>query len=117
MQQPGVVTNQVNRVYQPTVTPVQVPQTTYVNRTMTRKVPVQSVRYVDEQVTTEVPVQTMRMVPEEQVRGLLVQFILRNHKGSSRELMGNLCTLTGGGGDSMARRHIAIVSHRPLLGA
>ncbi len=70
-----MVVNQVNRVYQPTVTPVQVPQTTYVNRVMTRKVPVQSVRYVDEQVTTEVPVQSMRMVAEEQVRQVPVQTV------------------------------------------
>ena len=44
---PGAVVNQVNRAYQPTYTPVQVPQTTMVNRVVTRRVPVQTVRYVD----------------------------------------------------------------------
>lgn len=70
---PGVVMNQVNRVYQPSVVAVQVPQTTVVNRIVTRKVPVQTVRYVDEQVVQQVPVQTMRMVAEEQVRQVPVQ--------------------------------------------
>ena len=72
---PGVVVNQVNRVYQPTVTPVQVPQTTYVNRVVTRKVPVQTVRYVDEQVVQQIPVQTLKMVPEVQVRQVPVQTV------------------------------------------
>jgi len=75
MQSPGMVTNQVNRVYQPTVTPVQVPETTMVNRVVTRKVPVQTVRYIDEQVVQQVPVQTMRMVAEEQVRQVPVQTV------------------------------------------
>ena len=72
---PGVVMNQVNRVYQPSVVAVQVPQTTVVNRIVTRKVPVQTVRYVDEQVVQQVPVQTMRMVAEEQVRQVPVQTV------------------------------------------
>jgi len=75
MQSPGMVTNQVNRVYQPTVTPMQVPETTMVNRVVTRKVPVQTVRYVDEQVVQQVPVQTVRMIPEEQVRQVPVQTV------------------------------------------
>ena len=72
---PGAVVNQVNRAYQPTYTPVQVPQTTMVNRVVTRRVPVQTVRYVDEQVVQQVPVQTMRMVAEEQVRQVPVQTV------------------------------------------
>ena len=72
---PVVVVNQVNRVYQPTYTPVQVPETTVVNRVVTRKVPVQTVRYVDEQVVQQVPVQTMKMVAEEQVRQVPVQTV------------------------------------------
>ena len=36
MQSPATVTQQVNRVYQPTYTPVQVPETTMVNRVVTR---------------------------------------------------------------------------------
>jgi hypothetical protein len=72
---PSIVVNQVNRVYQPTVTPVQVPQTTYVNRVFTRKVPVQTVRYVDEQVVQQFPVQTLKMVPEVQVRQVPVQTV------------------------------------------
>ena len=72
---PGVAMNQVNRVYQPNVVPVQVPETTTVNRVMTRRVPVQTMRYVDEQVVQQVPVQTMRMVAEEQVRQVPVQTV------------------------------------------
>jgi hypothetical protein len=72
---PGAVVNQVNRVYQPTYTPVQVPETTMVNRVVTRRVPTQTVRYVDEQVVQQVPVQTMRMVAEEQVRQVPVQTV------------------------------------------
>jgi len=72
---PGVVVNQVNRVYQPTYTPIQVPQTTMVNRVVSRRVPVQTVRYVDEQVVQQVPVQTMRMVAEQQVRQVPVQTV------------------------------------------
>ena len=72
---PGAVVNQVNRVYQPTYTPVQVPETTYVNRVVTQKVPVQTVRYVDEQVVTQVPVQTMKMVAETAVRQVPVQTV------------------------------------------
>ena len=41
---PGVVVNQVNRVYQPNMVAVQVPETTVVNRVVTRKVPVQTGR-------------------------------------------------------------------------
>ena len=70
---PGVVTQQVARVYQPNVVAMQIPETTVVNRVVTRKVPVQTVRYVDEQVVQQVPVQTMRMVAEEQVRQIPVQ--------------------------------------------
>ncbi len=72
---PGTVVNQVNRVYQPTATPVQVPETTYVNRVVTQKVPVQTVRYVDEQVVTQVPVQSMKMVAETAVRQVPVQTV------------------------------------------
>jgi hypothetical protein len=72
---PGTVVNQVNRAYQPTYTPVQVPETTYVNRVVTQKVPVQTVRYVDEQVVTQVPVQTMKMVAETAVRQVPVQTV------------------------------------------
>ena len=72
---PGTVVNQVNRVYQPTYTPVQVPETTYVNRVVTQKVPVQTVRYVDEQVVQQVPVQTMKMVAETAVRQVPVQTV------------------------------------------
>jgi hypothetical protein len=72
---PGVVMQQVNRVYQPNVVAMQVPETTMVNRVVTRKVPVQTMRYVDEQVVQQVPVQTVRMVPEEQVRQVPVQTV------------------------------------------
>jgi hypothetical protein len=72
---PGTVVNQVNRVYQPTYTPVQVPETTLVNRVVTQKVPVQTVRYVDEQVVQQVPVQTMKMVAETAVRQVPVQTV------------------------------------------
>ena len=72
---PGAVVNQVNRVYQPTYTPVQVPETTYVNRVVTQKVPVQTVRYVDEQVVQQVPVQAMKMVAETAVRQVPVQTV------------------------------------------
>ncbi len=72
---PGVVTQQVARVYQPNVVAMQIPETTVVNRVVTRKVPVQTVRYVDEQVVQQVPVQTMRMVAEEQVRQVPVQTV------------------------------------------
>ncbi|MBM4022790.1 MAG: hypothetical protein FJ284_11230, partial [Planctomycetes bacterium] len=53
---PTAVVNQVNRTYKPVYTPVQVPQTSYVNRVVTQRVPVQTVRYVDEQVVQQVPV-------------------------------------------------------------
>ncbi len=72
---PGTVVNQVNRVYQPTYTPVQVAETTMVNRVVTQKVPVQTVRYVDEQVVSQVPVQTTRMVAETAVRQVPVQTV------------------------------------------
>ena len=72
---PGSVVNQVNRAYQPTYTPVQVPETTYVNRVVTQKVPVQTVRYLDEQVVQQVPVQTMKMVAETAVRQVPVQTV------------------------------------------
>jgi hypothetical protein len=72
---PGTVVNQVNRIYQPTYTPVQVPETTMVNRVVTQKVPVQTVRYVDEQVVQQVPVQTMKMVAETAVRQVPVQTV------------------------------------------
>ena len=72
---PGAVVNQVNRVYQPTYTPVQVPETTYVNRVVTQKVPVQTVRYIDEQVVQQVPVQTMKMVAETATRQVPVQTV------------------------------------------
>ena len=72
---PGTVVNQVNRSFQPVYTPVQVPQTTFVNRVVTQKVPVQTVRYVDEQVVQQVPVQTMNMVAETAVRQVPVQTV------------------------------------------
>ena len=72
---PGTVVNQVNRVYQPTYTPVQVAETTMVNRVVTQKVPVQTVRYVDEQVVQQVPVQSMKMVAETAVRQVPVQTV------------------------------------------
>jgi hypothetical protein len=75
MMTPGTVVNQVNRTYQPTYTPVQVPETTMVNRVVTQKVPVQTVRYVDEQVVQQVPVQTMRMVAETATRQVPVQTV------------------------------------------
>jgi len=72
---PGTVVNQVNRSYRPVYTPMQVPETTYVNRVVTQKVPVQTVRYVDEQVVQQVPVQTMKMVAETAVRQVPVQTV------------------------------------------
>jgi hypothetical protein len=75
MMTPGTVVNQVNRTFQPTYTPVQVPETTMVNRVVTQKVPVQTVRYVDEQVVQQVPVQAMRMVAETATRQVPVQTV------------------------------------------
>ncbi len=72
---PGTVVNQVNRTFRPVYTPVQVPQTTMVNRVITQKIPVQTVRYVDEQVVQQVPVQTMKMVAETAVRQVPVQTV------------------------------------------
>ena len=56
------------RVWQPNVVAQQVPQTSYVQKVMTRKVPVQVCRMVNEEVVRRVPVQVCRMVQEEQVR-------------------------------------------------
>jgi hypothetical protein len=58
----------VQRVWQPNLVTMQVPQTSYAARVMTRKVPVQVCRYVDEEVVRKVPLQVCRMVQEEQVR-------------------------------------------------
>ena len=58
----------VVRNWQPNVVAMQVPQTNYVARVVTQKVPTQVCRFVDEQVVQKVPVQTCRMVQEEQVR-------------------------------------------------
>ena len=58
----------VARVWAPNVVAQQVPQTTYVQRIVTRKVPVQVARCVDEEVVRKVPVQVQRIVQEEQVR-------------------------------------------------
>ena len=66
MQAPNRV--EVLRVWQPNVVTQQVPETTLVARTLTRKVPVQTCRLVDEEVVRKVPVQVCRMVQEEQVR-------------------------------------------------
>ena len=65
-QQPGVV--QAQRVWQPNLVTMQVPQTSYAARVVTRKVPIQVCRYVDEEIVRKVPVQVCRMVQEEQVR-------------------------------------------------
>jgi hypothetical protein len=56
------------RAWQPNVVAQQVPQTTYVQRIVTRKVPVQVARLVDEEVVRKVPVQVCKIVQEEQVR-------------------------------------------------
>ena len=72
---PSVAVNQVNRVYQPNVVAMQVPETSVVNRVVTRKVPVQTMRYVDEQVVQQVPVQTMKYVDEQVVQQVPVQTV------------------------------------------
>jgi hypothetical protein len=61
-----VVTN--HPVYQPHPVAVQVPQTQYVQRQVTRKVPMQVTRYEDEVVVDRTPVQITRMVEQELVR-------------------------------------------------
>jgi hypothetical protein len=61
-QGPAQVT--VQRVWKPNLVAVQVPQTTYVQRVRTRKVPVQTCRYVDQEKVEQVPVQVCRMVAQ-----------------------------------------------------
>jgi hypothetical protein len=66
VQAPDVVN--VQRVYRPNIVAQQVPETTMVQRIMTRKVPIQVCRQVPEQVVRRIPYQVCRMVQEEQVR-------------------------------------------------
>jgi hypothetical protein len=54
----------VQRVWKPNLVAVQVPQTTYVQRVCTRKVPVQTYRLVDQEKVEQVPVQVCRMVAQ-----------------------------------------------------
>jgi hypothetical protein len=61
-QGPSQVT--VQRVWRPNVVAVQIPQTTYVLKVCTRKVPVQTYRVVDQERVEQVPVQVCRMVPQ-----------------------------------------------------
>jgi hypothetical protein len=53
----------------------EVPETSLVNRVVTRRVPVESVRYVEEQQVRKVPVQTVRYVEQEEVRKVPVQTV------------------------------------------
>ena len=55
---------QLQRQYVPNIVAVQVPQTTYVQRVITRQEPVQVTRYVDEVVTEKVPVRVRKEVCE-----------------------------------------------------
>jgi len=59
---------EVKKVWNPNVVAQQVPQTTYVPQTITRKVPMQVCKYVPERVVRKVPVQVCRMVTEQRVR-------------------------------------------------
>jgi len=63
-QAPSQVT--VQRVWRPNVVAVQVPQTTYVQKVCSRKVPVQTYRVVDQEKVEQIPVQVCRMVPQTQ---------------------------------------------------
>jgi hypothetical protein len=64
----GPATHEVQQVWKPNVVAVQVPQTTYVQKVATRKVPVQVLKYVDEVRQERVPVQTCKRVPVQEVR-------------------------------------------------
>jgi hypothetical protein len=75
VQTPGPARVEVMRVWQPNVVATQIPQTNYVQRIVTQKVPVQVCRYVDEEVVRKVPVQVCRIVEEEQVRRVPVQTV------------------------------------------
>ncbi len=59
-QHPGVY--QTQQVWRPNIVAVQIPQTTYVQKVVTRKVPVQVCRYVDEQREERIPVKSYKMV-------------------------------------------------------
>ncbi|MGE0608655.1 MAG: hypothetical protein AB7O62_16290 [Pirellulales bacterium] len=59
---------EVQKVWQPNIVEEQVPQTSYVARVETYKVPYQVQRYVDEEMVRTVPVRTCRMQTEEFVR-------------------------------------------------
>lgn len=59
-QAPSQVVTQ--RVWRPNVVTVQIPQTTYVQKVCTRKVPVQTYRLVDQEKVEQIPVQVCRMV-------------------------------------------------------
>ena len=50
------------RSWQPNVVAQQIPQTNYVAKVVTLKVPVQTCRYVDEEMVRKVPVQVSRLV-------------------------------------------------------
>ena len=61
------------RTWQPNVVAQQIPQTNYVAKVVTFKVPVQTCRYVDEEMVRKVPVQVSRMVTEEHVQQVPLQ--------------------------------------------
>ena len=69
-QAPGAY--QVQRQYVPQIVAQQVPQTTYVQRVVTQKVPIQVTRYVDEVVSQPVPMQVCKWVAQEVVRPVTV---------------------------------------------
>ena len=63
----------VNRQYVPNIVPVQVPQTSMVQKVVTQCVPVTVQKYVDEVVTQQVPVQVQRTEYVEETKPVTVQ--------------------------------------------
>ena len=89
----GPATTTVNRVWQPNVVAMQTPQTNYVQRVVTQKVPYQVTRYVPEEMVRKVPIQVCRMVEEEQVRRVPVNTVRRVTERVEQQVPVQVCKM------------------------